>query len=211
MIDDAIVMDKKTFKLLASDTKVKILKLLQTRDHNLSEISRKLNLSKSTVKEHIDKLISAEIVKEVDRGKWKYYTLTKYGKKLIGNKEDNNVNVKRVVIILGLFLLGTLTLFILTDIFFRLNDSYYGLKGVEGLGSTEKKEVFGKAYEGEPITPGQSQEYTSKPSQYTKDKTENIPVMNLPENMRTEHQELNTTKDIQINKTNKNESFESSQ
>jgi DNA-binding transcriptional ArsR family regulator len=44
MMDDAIVMDKETFRLLASDTRISILKLLRHRDYNLSEISRKLNL-----------------------------------------------------------------------------------------------------------------------------------------------------------------------
>ncbi|MCD6227140.1 winged helix-turn-helix transcriptional regulator [Candidatus Micrarchaeota archaeon] len=121
-MEDAIVMDKETFKLLASDTRIKILKLLKTRDHNLSEIAKSLNLSKSTIKEHIERLINAGVIKEVDRGKWKYYTLTKYGGKLIGNKDKENENyVRRVVIVLGLFALGLLALFITTNIMFQSN------------------------------------------------------------------------------------------
>jgi len=110
-MDDAIVMDKETFKLLASDTRISILKLLRKRDYNLSEISKHLNLSKSTVKEHMDLLVKSELVKDIDRGKWKYYSLTKHGHRLVGEDQDSR-NVKRVVIVLSTIIFAVLGLFL---------------------------------------------------------------------------------------------------
>ncbi len=103
-IEDAVVMDQKTFKSLTSETRTAILKLLKKRNHTISEIAQKLKISKTTAKEHIDILVEGRLVEPVPSTNiWKYYTLTKDGKKLVGEEGP-----KRVVITLVTFVLGFL-------------------------------------------------------------------------------------------------------
>ncbi len=103
-IEDAVVMDRKTFKSLTSETRTEILKLLKKRNHTLSEIAEKLKISKTTVKEHIEILIEGRLIEQVpSTNKWKYYTLTRDGKKLVGEEGP-----KRVVITLATFVIGFL-------------------------------------------------------------------------------------------------------
>ncbi|HEX55206.1 MAG: hypothetical protein DRO90_01870 [Candidatus Altiarchaeales archaeon] len=105
MINDKIVLDRETFKALAIETRIKILKLLNERYQlTLTDIAKELNLAPSTVKEHLDKLISAGLIRQVDKGmKWKYYRLTIKGNKIMNPYE------KRVMIILGI---GIVAMFI---------------------------------------------------------------------------------------------------
>ncbi len=103
-IEDAVVMDDKTFKSLTSKTRTDILKLLKKRNHTLSEIAEKLRISKTTAKEHLDILVEGRLIEQVpSTNKWKYYTLTKDGRKLVGEEGP-----KRVVITLATFVIGFL-------------------------------------------------------------------------------------------------------
>jgi len=103
-IEDAVVMDNKTFKSLTSKTRTEILKLLKKRNYTLSEISEKLKISKTTAKEHIDILVEGRLIEQLpSANKWKYYTLTKDGRKLVGEEGP-----KRVVITLVAFIVGML-------------------------------------------------------------------------------------------------------
>lgn len=63
-------------KALSSPVRVNILKLLRRRSHSLSEIGRKLKISKTNTKAHLAKLVSAGLIQETARSKWKYYSLT---------------------------------------------------------------------------------------------------------------------------------------
>jgi DNA-binding transcriptional ArsR family regulator len=84
MPDEKITLDRKTFRTLASDTRVSILKSLDCRRKMLTELSKELNMSPSTVKEHMDSLRKAELVVLKDDGhKWKYYELTRQGKNIL--------------------------------------------------------------------------------------------------------------------------------
>lgn len=77
MIDDRIMLDKKTMKALSADTRIQILKLLAKRNYLQSEISEELNLKPPTVKEHLDALADAGLVNKLEEGrKWKYFELT---------------------------------------------------------------------------------------------------------------------------------------
>jgi len=115
-IEDAVVMDQKTFKSLTSETRTAILKLLKKRNHTISEIAEKLKISKTTAKEHMDILVEGRLVEPVPSTNiWKYYTLTKDGKKLVGEEGP-----KRVVITLVTFVIGFLL-------------SVYGFSGFFGL------------------------------------------------------------------------------
>lgn len=73
-----ITIDRDTFKALASDARLEIIKALDGRKLNLSEIARKTNLNKATVHEHLTKLLEAELVKKIERDghKWTYYKLS---------------------------------------------------------------------------------------------------------------------------------------
>lgn len=61
-----ITLDKEALKVLASDTRIDILKKLNLRRMTITELSSSLNLSKATVHEHLTKLIDVGLVKKGD-------------------------------------------------------------------------------------------------------------------------------------------------
>lgn len=100
-MEQTITIDKETFKALAADTRVKILKFLDTRRHTQSELSASLSLSVPTIKEHLDALEKAKLVSKIEEGyKWKYYELTEKGKCVLDPER------KKVWIILSLLILS---------------------------------------------------------------------------------------------------------
>lgn len=104
-IEDAVVMDKKTFKSLTSETRTDILKLLKKRNHTLSEIAEKLKISKTTAKEHIDVLLEGRLIEQVPSNhKWKYYTLTEDGRKIVGGEGPTRVVILIATAIIGLLI-----------------------------------------------------------------------------------------------------------
>jgi len=104
-IEDAVVMDKKTFKSLTSETRTEILKLLKKRNHTLSEIAEKLKISKTTAKEHIEVLLEGRLIEQVPSNhKWKYYTLTEDGRKIVGGEGPTRVVILIATAIIGLLL-----------------------------------------------------------------------------------------------------------
>lgn len=95
-MEDKVTLDRKTFRALASDTRIEILKSLSGRRMTLSELSKKLGMSFSAIKEHLDDLRSAGLIEQKDEGhKWKYYELTGKGKNIINPYE------KKVFIVLA--------------------------------------------------------------------------------------------------------------
>lgn len=116
-MDQRIVLDEKSFRALSADSRVSILKSLGERRRTLSELSQKLSLGNSTIKEHCDILVQAELIKQIDEGrKWKYYELTQKGKQIIMPSLFDEVKVLIVLclatLIVGGFvfmLLNTLT------------------------------------------------------------------------------------------------------
>jgi DNA-binding transcriptional ArsR family regulator len=102
MDEDKIILDKKSFGALAVDSRVNILKALKERRKTLSELSDELGLSVSSTKEHLGKLVDAELIIKVEDGhKWKYYELTRKGEKLVS--PDQTV---RVMVLLGISLIA---------------------------------------------------------------------------------------------------------
>lgn len=96
-MDESIKLDRKSFEALAGQTRVKALKSLLRRRKTLTELSEELQLSPSTMKEHLDVLVDSELITQVDEGrKWKYYELTRKGRQIAEPHE------LRVWIILGL-------------------------------------------------------------------------------------------------------------
>ena len=100
-----VTIDKETFKALASDTRLEILKALDGRKMNLSELSRKTGLSKTTILEHLNKLVEADLVKKIEREghKWTYYKLSWKGSSLL---HPENTKIVIVFCVSIFFLLG---------------------------------------------------------------------------------------------------------
>ncbi len=74
-------LSRKELKTLLCDSRIKILKSLKERRKTVAELSRELNLSKSTVHEHLTKLVEIGFVEKKtnpDR-KWVYYEPTDKG------------------------------------------------------------------------------------------------------------------------------------
>lgn len=106
MFESKITLDRETFKVLAADTRIEILKRLAEHKETLTDIAEGLKLSPSTVKEHLDKLVEAGLIEQIEGDtKWKYYRLTRKGDNIIKPSETN------VLILLSasaLFLAGSL-------------------------------------------------------------------------------------------------------
>lgn len=108
MFEEKIILDDSSFKALSSESRVSILKNLNNRRMTLSELSKKLNLENSTIKEHCTILVNADLIKQIDEGrKWKYYELTNKGKNLIQPNLSEQIRVL-VVLCLGAVLFGGL-------------------------------------------------------------------------------------------------------
>ena len=79
-----ITLDQESFRALASDVRVDVLKRLDARRETVTDLSNLLALSKPTLLEHLEKLQSAGLVKRIDEGrKWIYYELTDKGRKIL--------------------------------------------------------------------------------------------------------------------------------
>jgi DNA-binding transcriptional ArsR family regulator len=80
-----ITLDRETFKALASDTRLDILKTLDGKNMGLNEIAKVTNLNKATLHEHLTKLHEAGLIKRNEREghKWVYYKLTWKGESLL--------------------------------------------------------------------------------------------------------------------------------
>jgi len=79
-----ITLDQESFRALASDVRVGILKRLDVRRETVPDLSNLMTLSKPTLLEHLEKLQSAGLVKRIDEGrKWIYYELSDKGRKIL--------------------------------------------------------------------------------------------------------------------------------
>jgi len=89
---DRVTIDRKALFALASETRIEILKRLDSRRMTLSELSKDLNLSKTTIKEHLDRLMEAGLIIKMDEGrKWVYYELTDNGKRILHPKRETKI------------------------------------------------------------------------------------------------------------------------
>lgn len=101
-MEEKITLDRESFKSLASDTRVSILKSLDRRRKTLTELSKQFGMSPSTVKEHMDNLCSAKLVVQIDDGhKWKYYELTEKGKNIL-HPEETKIWILLLISVLGM-------------------------------------------------------------------------------------------------------------
>lgn len=111
-MDDKITIDKETLKAIASDTRLDILKQLDRKKQTLSDLSKALKLSSPTIKEHLDVLSKAGLVrKEVSFRKWKYYSLTFKGKGILRPNETKLFLTLLITIVFGIGVFVLLGLF----------------------------------------------------------------------------------------------------
>ncbi len=79
-----IVLTKDTFVVLASETRLKVLRNLNVRRMTITELADDLGLAKSTVHHHVQILADADFVAAEDDGHaWVYYGLTSKGRALL--------------------------------------------------------------------------------------------------------------------------------
>ena len=115
-MNSQLILDEKSFKALSADSRINILKNLGERRKTLTELSQRLQLGSSTVKEHCDILVSAELIKQVDEGrKWKYYELTSKGKQLTQPNLFDEVKVL-IVLCLSTLVVGGFVFFVLMNL-----------------------------------------------------------------------------------------------
>ncbi|HHO56930.1 MAG TPA: ArsR family transcriptional regulator [Thermoplasmatales archaeon] len=81
---EKITLDRESFTALASDSRIKILRILERRQMTLSEIAREMDMSKPAVLKHMSRLLEAGLVKKIEgERKWIYYRLTSKGKNVL--------------------------------------------------------------------------------------------------------------------------------
>ncbi len=82
---DAETVDRQTrfFKALADETRLQILKLLETREMCVCELMVALGLTQPTASHHLGLLENARLVKRRKEGKWVFYSVA--DRKLLGN------------------------------------------------------------------------------------------------------------------------------
>ena len=122
---DKIIMDNKSFRALSAQSRVGILNRLKERRMTLSELSNKLALKNSTVKEHCDLLLDAQLVKKIDEGrKWKYYELTNKGKQII--EPNPFIEAKSIAMLsIAAIIFTSILLFSIQGIFLNNNSTNY--------------------------------------------------------------------------------------
>ena len=89
-------LDRGDIAALSSDVRVVILKSLDTRPMTMSELADGLGLAKSTIHEHLTVLADADLVTHESARKWRDYTLTERGRRILHPGRDH-----RIIIILG--------------------------------------------------------------------------------------------------------------
>ena len=82
-LQNKITLDRKIFEALASETRVSILKSLDERPKTIAELSRELSFSKSSLHEHLSKMLEVGLVEKQEYSKWVYYKLTDKGKSIL--------------------------------------------------------------------------------------------------------------------------------
>ena len=80
-----VSLDIESFKALASETRLDILRVLDGKKMSLNDICRVTKLHKMTLHEHLNKLTASGFIKRIEREghKWVYYKLSWKGESLL--------------------------------------------------------------------------------------------------------------------------------
>jgi len=103
-----VKLDIESFKALASETRLDILRALDGKKMSLNEITKATNLHKMTLYEHLSKLTDAGFIKKIEREghKWVYYKLSWKGESLLHPENTRIVvmfSMTFVSLLLGIF------------------------------------------------------------------------------------------------------------
>ena len=100
-----VTLDRDAFKVLASDTRLEILRSLDGKNMTVTELSTETKMNKATLHEHLNKLQSVGLIKRIEREghKWVYYKLSWKGSSLL--HPDNN----RIVVMFSITFLMLVT------------------------------------------------------------------------------------------------------
>jgi DNA-binding transcriptional ArsR family regulator len=116
-MNEKYVLDGESFKALASETRIKILKSLGKRRMTLSELGKKIKLKNPTIKEHCEILEKNNLIKKFDEGrKWKYYELTKKGEQIVKPQLFEELKIL-VMLCFGIIIFSGIILTLLQGIF----------------------------------------------------------------------------------------------
>ncbi len=98
------IVDREVLKVLSTDTRMDILKMLSKGDRTPSFLGKKLGKSSSTIVEHLDVLTKVGLVKKLESPgkKWVFYSLTERGEGIVKTK------TRRLIIILATSLFALL-------------------------------------------------------------------------------------------------------
>ena len=103
-----VTLDRKTFEALAIDSRVNILKSLKQRRKTQAELSKEMKLAASTISEHLDKMLNAELIRREEQGKkWIYYALTEKGRSIVEPRQSSvfvfSLGISLILIFAGMF------------------------------------------------------------------------------------------------------------
>lgn len=103
-----VVLDYESFKALASHVRIDILKELDDGQMTVTDLSKKLKISKSTAHKHLERLVEVGLIKRLDtKRKWVYYKITRKGMKIL---HPENVTVSFIlswsILLIGVFLVS---------------------------------------------------------------------------------------------------------
>jgi predicted transcriptional regulator len=89
--EETTEMSVEDLGVLTAPRRIEMMKSLSQRRKTLTEISKEEGISLPTTKEHLEKLEGRGFIKKIDTGhKWKYYELTRKGKKIMDSAEFEN-------------------------------------------------------------------------------------------------------------------------
>jgi DNA-binding transcriptional ArsR family regulator len=115
---DDIFVDRQTLKALGADSRVAILKSLLERRKTQSELAAELGIKPPSAKEHVERLVEAELVAPAPDGegrKWKYVELTAKGRAIVEppqlRGQQNQSKGAQVWLLLGMTAVGIIVAF----------------------------------------------------------------------------------------------------
>jgi DNA-binding transcriptional ArsR family regulator len=104
-----VLLDYESFRALASHVRIEILKKLDESRSTVSDLSRKLTMSKSTVHKHLERLVEVGLVNKIEEDrKWVYYEITPKGARIL-HPENVQVSVilSTIVLLVGIVFIAT--------------------------------------------------------------------------------------------------------
>ena len=94
MDEKGVILNKELFEVLSSDTRIDILKSLNTRRKTNSELAKELSLKASTIHHHLERLDDTGLIKSIDSNhKWIYYELTPKGNALLNPPKNTKFTI----------------------------------------------------------------------------------------------------------------------